>query len=87
MLTVDFEDLIFELEEGALKHVGTKTKAATVKLYHVDQASARAFGDSQVKFAFADGEGNEVEIALDPEQVEAIVEDVDRVREEEPVFE
>jgi hypothetical protein len=87
MLTVQFDDLMLELEDGAVKHVGPKTQAATVKLYHVADAEARAFGDSQVKLAFADAEGNEVEVALDPDAVERIVADVERLRDESPVFE
>lgn len=65
MLTLAIDDLMLELEDGTVKHVGTKTKAATVKLYHVDTAEARAFGDDQCKLAFADDEGNKVEVALD----------------------
>lgn len=65
MLTLSIEDLLLELEDGAVKHVGPKTTDATVKLYHVESAEARAFGDRQCKLAFADGEGNEVEVALD----------------------
>lgn len=87
MLTVQFDDLMLELEDGAVKHVGPKTTAATVKLYHVEDCEARAFGDSQVKFAFADGEGNEVEVALDPGAAEKVAADVERLREETGVFE
>ncbi|WP_101297896.1 hypothetical protein [Halegenticoccus soli] len=87
MLTLDLDDLMFELKDGTVKHVGTATTAATAKLYHVETAGARAFGDSQVKLAFADGEGNEVEVALDPDAAESLVEDIDRLRDEGPVFE
>ena len=87
MLTVQFDDLMLELEDGAVKHVGPKTTAATVKLYHVADAEARAFGDSQVKLAFADDEGNEVEVALDPDAVEALAADIEALREESAVFE
>ncbi|MEF8802463.1 MAG: hypothetical protein V5A38_11800 [Halolamina sp.] len=65
MLTLSIEDLLLELEDGAVKHVGPKTTDATAKLYHVEETEARPFGDQQLKLAFADGEGNEVEIALD----------------------
>lgn len=87
MLTVQFDDLMLELEDGAVKHVGPKTTAATVKLYHVADAEARAFGDSQVKLAFADDEGNEVEVALDPDAAEDLAADVEALREESGVFE
>lgn len=63
MLTLSIEDLLVELEDGAVKHVGPKTTDATVKLFHVEEAGARAFGDRQLKLAFADGEGNEIELA------------------------
>ncbi|MFC4359038.1 hypothetical protein ACFO0N_13900 [Halobium salinum] len=87
MLTLSLDDFMVELAEGTVKHVGAANTAATVKLYHVDEAEARAFGDSQVKFAFEDGEGNEVEVALDPEAVESLLADVEAVREEGVVFE
>lgn len=87
MLTTQFDDLMLEFEDGAVKHVGPKTQAATVKLYHVEEKEARAFGDSQVKLAFADGEGNEVEVALDPDAAAKVADDIDRLREESDVFE
>jgi hypothetical protein len=87
MLTLEFEDLMFELQEGTLKHVGMNRKAATVKLYHVEEADAREFGDSQVKLAFGDGEGNEVEVALDPDAAAALSAEIERLREEGAVFE
>ncbi len=65
MLTLDFENLILEFKEGTVKHVGASNTAATVKLYDVTAPEAREFGD-RVKLAFADDEGNTVEVALDP---------------------
>ena len=76
MLTLDLSDFMLELDEGTVKHVGTKTKGATVKLYHVTETDARAFGD-QVKLVFDDGEGNHVEVALDPDQVDALCTEVE----------
>lgn len=81
MLTLDLSDFIVELDEGTVKHVGTKTKGATVKLYHVTESEARSFGD-QVKFVFDDGEGNHVEVAVDPDQVAALADDIESLREE-----
>ncbi|WP_142858664.1 hypothetical protein [Salinigranum halophilum] len=81
MLTLDLSDFMLELDEGTVKHVGTKTKGATVKLYHVTETEAREFGD-RVKFAFDDGEGNHVEVALDPEQVESLLADVTALQDE-----
>jgi hypothetical protein len=66
MFTLQMDSLTFELDEGALKHVGASNNAATAKLYDVTAVEAREFGDRRVKLAFADGEGNEVEVALDP---------------------
>jgi uncharacterized lipoprotein NlpE involved in copper resistance len=76
MLTLAIDDLTFELEDGALKHVGPKTTDATVKLYHSEELTARAFGDRQVKLAFADEEGNEVEVALDTDAALGLAEDI-----------
>jgi hypothetical protein len=87
MLTLDLADLMVELEEGTVKHVGPSTASATVKLYHVEESEVRAFGDSQVKMAFDDGEGNEIEVALDPEDAAALADGVDALREEGTVFE
>jgi hypothetical protein len=81
MLTLDLSDFMLELDDGTVKHVGTKTKSATVKLYHVTDSEARAFGD-RIKFAFDDGEGNHVEVALDPDQVDALLADVEALRSE-----
>jgi hypothetical protein len=79
MLTLDLSDFIVELDEGTVKHVGTKTKGATVKLYHVTESEARPFGD-RVKLVFDDGEGNHVEVAVDPDQVAAQCSDLDDLR-------
>ncbi|WP_129116505.1 hypothetical protein [Halegenticoccus tardaugens] len=87
MLTLDLDDFMFELQDGTIKHVGAPTTAATAKLYHVERAEARAFGDSQVKLAFADDEGNEIEVALDPDAANSVVSDVERLRKEDSVFE
>lgn len=82
VLTLELTDFMVELKEGAIEHVGTKTKAATVKLYHVTAAGARAFGDSQVKLEFADEEGNEVTVALGASAAAALAADLDAVGEE-----
>ena len=76
-----------EFEDGSVKNVGPTTKSATAKLFHPDTVEARAFGDSQVKVVAEDDEGNEVQIAMFPEQIEAVVEDVEAMREESRVFE
>lgn len=75
MLTLQLDDFMVEFEDGTVKHVGPSTADATVKLYHASTAEARAFGD-QVKLSFADGEGNEVEVALSPANLDSLVADV-----------
>ncbi|MEZ3114683.1 hypothetical protein RYH80_01955 [Halobaculum sp. MBLA0147] len=87
MLALDIENFLVEIDEGTLKHVGPKTKAATAKLFDPEEAGARAFGDSQVKVTAADDDGNEVQIALSPAQAVAVAEDLERLREEGTVFE
>ena len=72
MLSLDVSEFLLELKDGAFENVGPPTKAATVKLYDVESAEAREFGDERVKLAFADGEGNEVEVALFPDQAEDV---------------
>jgi hypothetical protein len=78
MLTLDLSDFIVELDEGTVKHVGATTKGATVKLYHVAESEARAFGD-QVKFVFDDGEGNHVEVAVDADRARELASDVEAI--------
>jgi hypothetical protein len=86
MLTLDLDGFMVELKEGTVKHVGTSDKCATVKLYDVTEAEAREFGDERVKFALADDEGNEVEVALDPEEAVAVAEQVEALAESSRVF-
>lgn len=87
MLTLDLEDFAFELKEGAIKHVGPSNRSATAKLYDVETAEARAFGDKRVKLAFADEDGNEVEVALFPEAANELTAALEALREEGVVFE
>jgi hypothetical protein len=79
MITVDLNDLMFELKEGAMKHVGPSNRSATAKLYDVTEVEARTFGDERVKCVFADDEGNEVEVALFPDEAEALAAQLDDV--------
>lgn len=82
MFTLQLDEFMVEFEEGTLKHVGPATQGATAKLYHVADAEARAFGDSQVKLGFDDGEGNEVEVALSPEAAGELAADLESLAEE-----
>ena len=81
MLSLELSDFMIQLKEGSIANVGAPTKAATAKLFDVESASARAFGDNRIKLAFEDAEGNEVEIAVFPDKVESIESDLAEIRE------
>lgn len=87
MLTLEIEDFLVELTEGSIENVGAPTKAATAKLYDVTDVEAREFGDNRVKLAFADDEGNDVEVALFPAEIESLRDDVERLSEDGTVLE
>lgn len=78
---------MMEFKEGSIKNVGPANKSATAKLFDVDDVEIRAFGDQRVKLVADDGTGNEVQVALAPEQAAAVVDDVESLREEGAVFE
>lgn len=87
VLNLNIEGFMIELKDGAIENVGPSTKAATAKLFDVTTATARAFGDKRVKLVFEDGEGNELQVALFPEEARAIREDIDALEAEESMFE
>jgi hypothetical protein len=87
MLNVDLERFMFELKDGAIKHVGPSNKAATAKLYDVEGVEVREFGDKRVKIAFEDEDENEVEVALFPEDAREVARGIDALDEESEVFE
>ncbi|ELY52016.1 hypothetical protein [Natronolimnohabitans innermongolicus] len=87
MLTLTLEDFMVELTDGSIKNVGPANKSATVKMFDVESAEAREFGDKRVKLVFEDEEGSEIQISLFPEDVRKLVDDVERLEEESPVFE
>jgi hypothetical protein len=87
VFTIDLSRFSFELKEGALKHVGPSDASATAKLYDVEGVEVREFGDKRVKLAFADDEGNEVEVALFPEQASEVARGVEMLEEGSEVFE
>jgi len=86
MLTLDIDQFMLGLDGGTLEHVGASKKAATVKLYDAETVDVRAFGDRRVKLACEDDGGNEVELALDPEQARELARDIERLEDESPVF-
>ena len=87
MLNVNFENFMIELKEGSIKNVGPTNKSASVKLFDVEDAEAREFGDKRVKLVFEDAEGNEVQVALFPEDVRSVLADIQAMEDDSPVFE
>jgi hypothetical protein len=87
MLSLSLEEFMIELNEGSIKNVGPTNKSATVKLFDVEEAGAREFGDKRVKLVFEDEDGNEVQVSLFPEDVRKIVKDVEALEDDSPVFE
>ncbi|RQG97913.1 hypothetical protein [Natrarchaeobius chitinivorans] len=86
MLSLTLEEFMVELNEGSIKNVGPKNKSATAKLFDVESAEAREFGDKRVKFVFEDEDGNEIQVSLFPEHVRTIADDIDALEEDSPVF-
>ncbi|UHH14232.1 siderophore-interacting protein [Halobacterium litoreum] len=87
MLNINFSEFMVELKDGSIKNVGPANKHAEAKLFDVTDAEAREFGDKRVKLAFADDDGNEVEVALFPEDVRSVMRDVEAMEDDSPVFE
>jgi hypothetical protein len=87
VLTLDLDGLMVELKEGTVKHVGASNTSATAKLYDVEGVDVRAFGDERVKLTFEDGEGNEVEVALFPEEAGAIADGLESIADESELLE
>ena len=87
MLSLSISDFHVEFKDGAMKNVGPPTKTADVKLYDVEDAEAREFGDKRVKLVFEDAEGSAVEVAVFPETARRIREDIEALEAESPIFE
>lgn len=77
MLTLQLDSFDFELKDGAIKNVGPADKSATAKLFDVSDVEAREFGDKRIKCVFEDDEGNEVQVALFPEQARELREGIE----------
>jgi hypothetical protein len=86
MLTLDIEQFMLELKDGAFKNVGPSNKQATVKMYDVEGVDVREYGDKRVKIAFEDEQGSEVEVALFPEQARAVAEGLEMLESEGSVL-
>ena len=87
MLNVNLDNFMIELKEGSIKNVGPTNKSASVKLFDVEHAEAREFGDKRVKLVFEDAEGNEVQVSLFPEDARSILADIEAMEDDSPVFE
>jgi hypothetical protein len=87
VLTLNIASFMVELKDGALKNVGPSNKSAAAKLFDVTSAEAREFGDKRVKCVFEDDEGNEVQVALFPEEAREIADDIEALEDESSVFE
>jgi hypothetical protein len=87
VLNLRLDEFMVELKDGSLKNVGPTNKSAEAKLFDVSSAEAREFGDKRIKLVFEDGEGNEVQVALFPEEAREIADDIEALEEESPVFE
>jgi len=87
VFTLQLDEFVIELQDGALKNVGPSNKSAEAKLFDVDSAEAREFGDKRVKCVFADDEGNEIEVALFPDDASRLARDIEALEDESPVFE
>lgn len=87
MLTLSLSDFLVEIKDGSIKNAGAPTKSAEAKLYDVEHAEAREFGDERVKLAFEDGEGNVVHVALDAPEARAVARGIESLEEESRVFE
>jgi hypothetical protein len=87
VLNINLSDFMIELKAGSIKNVGPANKTAEAKLFDVESAQAREFGDKRVKFVFEDDDGNEVQVSLFPEEVRDVMEDVAALENDSPVFE
>jgi hypothetical protein len=87
VLNLRLDEFMVELKDGSLKNVGPTNKSAEAKLFDVSSAEAREFGDKRIKLVFEDGEGNEVQVALFPEEAREIADDIEALEAESPVFE
>ncbi|WP_435154729.1 hypothetical protein [Haladaptatus sp. DFWS20] len=87
MLNLRMDNFMVELKNGSLKNVGPTNKKGTAKLFDVESAEAREFGDKRVKLVFEDEEGNEVQVSLFPEHVRKIAGEIEKLEDDSPVFE
>jgi len=82
MLTLDVDELLFEIKDGAIKNAGASNKEATVKLYDVTAVDVREFGNDRVKLTFEDDGGNAVEVALFDDEAHEVARGLELLDEE-----
>ena len=87
MLSLRLDEFMIELKDGSVKNVGPTNKSAEAKLFDIDSVEAREFGDKRIKCVFEDDEGNEVQVALFPEEASALARDIEALEDESRVFE
>ncbi|MFB6166520.1 MAG: hypothetical protein ABEJ31_15280 [Haloarculaceae archaeon] len=87
MLSLELAEFMMELKDGSIKNVGPTNKSATAKVFAVESVDVREFGDKRLKLAFADDEGNEVEVALFPEAAQEVRRGIELLEDEGTVFE
>ena len=86
MLSIDIDQFMLELKDGAIKSVGPSNKEATIKMYDVEGVDVREYGDKRVKIAFEDEQGSEIEVALFPEQAKAVATGLELLEDESELF-
>ena len=87
MLNINLSEFMVELKDGAIKNVGPADKHAEAKLFDVEPADAREFGDKRVKLVFEDDDGNEVQVSLFPDDARAVREALGSLEADSRVFE
>ncbi|MFB6104358.1 MAG: hypothetical protein ABEJ57_04640 [Halobacteriaceae archaeon] len=86
MLNLNLHDLLVEFKDGSIQNVGPTNKHAAAKLFDVADVELREFGDRRVKLVASDDSGNEVQIALFPEHVDTLLDDLEGLQDDSPVF-
>jgi len=76
MLAFDVSHFAVEFTDGSIKNVGAANKRATAKLFDVTETEVRSYGSERVKFVFEDEEGDEVQVALSPDQARGVADGV-----------
>jgi len=79
MLALDVSEFAVEFKDGSIKNVGAANKRATAKLFDVTETEVRAYGSERVKLTFEDEAGDEVQVALSPEQAREVADGVEEL--------